>query len=72
MQMGATIFVNLFFYNSMETGFLVRTAMITAIYRKAMVLSGKARNAFTAGKITNLMSTDTTRLDFICGYFHVI
>lgn len=24
------------------------------------------------GKITNLMSTDTTRIDFICGYFHII
>lgn len=24
------------------------------------------------GKITNLMSTDTTRIDFLCGYFHII
>ncbi|CAI2164333.1 9655_t:CDS:10 [Funneliformis geosporum] len=72
LQMGSTFFVNLYFYSSMEVGFLVRTAMITAIYRKAMVLSGKARNAFTTGKITNLMSTDTTRLDFVSGYFHVL
>src|ERR1700730_15454922 len=27
---------------------------------------------FTMGKITNLMSTDTTRIDFLCGYFHII
>ncbi|CAG8547028.1 11089_t:CDS:10 [Funneliformis mosseae] len=72
MQIGSTLFSNLYFYNAMEVGFLVRSAMITAIYRKAMLLSGKARNAFTAGKITNLMSTDTTRLDYVCGYFHVI
>ncbi|CAG8740969.1 9300_t:CDS:10, partial [Gigaspora margarita] len=37
-----------------------------------LVLSGKARSLFTNGKITNLMSTDTTRIDIACGYFHVI
>jgi len=71
MQMTSTVFMNLYFYNSMETGFLIRTALITAIYRKAMMLSGKARNIFTTGKITNLMSTDTTRIDFFCGFFHM-
>ncbi|CAG8778327.1 23794_t:CDS:10, partial [Gigaspora margarita] len=60
MQMSATILQNLYFYWGMETGILSRTILITAIYRKALVLSGKARGLFTNGKITNLMSTDTT------------
>ncbi|CAG8806639.1 21382_t:CDS:2, partial [Gigaspora rosea] len=72
MQMSATILQNLYFYWGMETGILSRTILITAIYRKALVLSGKARGLFTNGKITNLMSTDTTRIDFACGFFHVI
>ncbi|KAF0540793.1 ABC transporter [Gigaspora margarita] len=72
MQMSATISQNLYFYLGMETGILSRTILITAIYRKALVLSGKARGLFTNGKITNLMSTDTTRIDFVCGYFHMI
>ncbi|CAG8440521.1 10797_t:CDS:10 [Scutellospora calospora] len=72
MQMGATIFQNQFFYHSMETGFLSHTILINAIYQKALVISGKARSLFTAGKITNLMSTDTTRIDFACGYFHIL
>ncbi|CAG8720739.1 46294_t:CDS:2 [Gigaspora margarita] len=72
MQMSATISQNLYFYWGMETGILSRTILITAIYRKALVLSGKARGLFTNGKITNLMSTDTTRIDFACGYFHMI
>ncbi|CAG8600207.1 14336_t:CDS:10, partial [Dentiscutata heterogama] len=38
----------------------------------AMVLSCKARNSFTIGRITNLISTDTTRLDFFCSYFHLL
>ncbi|CAG8817995.1 14974_t:CDS:2, partial [Racocetra persica] len=36
------------------------------------VLSGKARCLFTNGKITNLMSTDTTHVDFACGYIHLL
>ncbi|CAG8727944.1 8123_t:CDS:2, partial [Racocetra persica] len=72
MQMVATVLQNLYFYYAMETGFLSRTILITAIYRKALVISGKARGLFTNGKITNLMSTDTTRIDFVCGYFHIV
>ncbi|KAF0367633.1 ABC transporter [Gigaspora margarita] len=72
MQMGVTIFTNLYFYFGMETGILARSILITTIYRKALVLSGKARSLFTNGKITNLMSTDTTRIDFVCGYFHIM
>ncbi|CAG8764201.1 18855_t:CDS:2 [Racocetra persica] len=55
-----------------ETGFLSRTILITAIHRKVLVLSGKARNLFSNGKIINLMSTDTSRIDFACTYFHII
>ncbi|CAG8704303.1 27994_t:CDS:2, partial [Dentiscutata erythropus] len=72
MQMSVTVLQNLYFYFSMETGVLTRSILITAIYRKALVISGKARSLFTNGKITNLMSTDTTRIDFVCGYFHII
>nr|CAG8556518.1 4134_t:CDS:10 [Entrophospora candida] len=71
MQFGTTFLHNTFFFRAMETGFFVRTSLIASIYRKAIVLSGKARSDFTAGKITNLMSTDTFRIDFVCGYFHV-
>ncbi|CAG8455262.1 7608_t:CDS:2, partial [Dentiscutata heterogama] len=72
LRMVSMFLFSLYFYYVMETGFLSRTILITAIYRKALVLSGKARSLFTNGKITNLMSTDTTRIDFVCGYFHMI
>ncbi|CAG8541938.1 7652_t:CDS:2, partial [Acaulospora colombiana] len=57
---------------SAQCGLLVRTILITAIYRKALVLSGKARKVFTLGKITNIMSTDTTRIDWVSVYVHFI
>ncbi|CAG8661679.1 18370_t:CDS:2, partial [Racocetra persica] len=72
METGFFILLNVYLYYVMETGFLSRTILITTIYRKALVLSGKARSLFTNGKITNLMSTDTTRIDFACVYFHAI
>ncbi|CAG8808622.1 4507_t:CDS:2, partial [Cetraspora pellucida] len=72
MEMASIFLFSLYFYYVMETGFLSRTILITIIHRKALVLSEKARSLFTNGKITNLMSTDTTRIDFVCGYFHMI
>ncbi|CAG8625397.1 12375_t:CDS:10 [Gigaspora margarita] len=71
-EMGAVMLFSLYLHYARETGFFSRTILITAIYRKTLVLSGKARSLFTNGKITNLMSTDTTRIDFACGYFHII
>ncbi|CAG8727311.1 17953_t:CDS:2, partial [Acaulospora morrowiae] len=59
-------------YLSSECGILARTILIAAIYRKALVLSGKARSTFTSGKITNLMSTDTTRIDWVAVYSHLL
>jgi ATP-binding cassette subfamily C (CFTR/MRP) protein 1 len=71
IQMSLNFFITFYFYYSMEIGLLVKTALISQIYRKAMILSGKARSIFTTGKVTNIMSTDTTRLDFACGFFHM-
>lgn len=36
-----------------------------------MVLSGKARVVATNGKLINNISTDVSRIDFCCGFFHM-
>lgn len=72
MQVASTLFMQQYFQLSAITGLMARTVLISSIYQKSMVLSGKARMNFTMGKITNLMSTDTTRIDFLSGYFHII
>lgn len=63
-------FTNIFFYNSTMTGSQVRSTLIAAIYKKNLRLDPKARVVFTNGKITNMMSTDTHRIDFSCNWFH--
>ncbi|KAG0212661.1 hypothetical protein BGX28_005857 [Mortierella sp. GBA30] len=72
MAVLATISLHQFWQRSTGTGVGVRTSLITTIYRKGLVLSSKAKQDFSTGKITNLMSTDTTRLDLIAGYFHIL
>ncbi|KAI9596789.1 P-loop containing nucleoside triphosphate hydrolase protein [Syncephalis fuscata] len=61
-----------YFYMTMRVGFSLRTALTTNIYRKSLVLSAKARQSITTGKIVNIMSTDTNRLDLLCGYIQML
>ncbi|KAF9086556.1 hypothetical protein BGX27_003172, partial [Mortierella sp. AM989] len=72
MGVTSTIALHQFWQRSTGVGVGIRTVLITTIYRKSLVLSSKAKQDFSTGKITNLMSTDTTRLDFLAGYFHVL
>ena len=51
MQVISALSTHQFFSRSMSTGVLIRGALITAIYRKAMKLSGKARTVVTNGKL---------------------
>ena len=44
------------------TGLRVRTAVVLAVYRKALLLSAAERQTKTLGEITNLMSIDAQRL----------
>ncbi|KAF9914155.1 hypothetical protein BX616_008850 [Lobosporangium transversale] len=72
MGIAATISLHQFWQRSTTTGVGVRTSLITTIYHKGLVLSSKAKQDFSTGKITNLMSTDTTRLDLLTGFFHIL
>ena len=42
-------------------GFRIRTALISAIYRKSLTISPVARKNTSAGEIVNLMSVDAQR-----------
>lgn len=42
-------------------GYRIRTALISAIYRKALTLSSAAKRTTTVGEIVNLMSVDAQR-----------
>lgn len=69
MQIVYSLATNQFFARSATTGVLARGALISSVYRKAMVLSGKARVVATNGKLVNNISTDISRIDFCCSFF---
>jgi ATP-binding cassette, subfamily C (CFTR/MRP), member 1 len=50
----------------------LRSAVITSVFSKALVLSTSALSYRTTGEITNLMSVDSTRLQELTPYLHAI
>lgn len=70
MQVVYALCTHQFFVRSAGAGVLTRAALIASIYRKSIVLSGKARVTTTNGKLINHISTDVTRIDFCMGFFH--
>ncbi|XP_016152773.1 PREDICTED: multidrug resistance-associated protein 7 [Ficedula albicollis] len=61
---------NQFSYEINKVALMVRAAVISAIYRKALRVSGTSLARFTVGEIVNFMSTDTNRLVNFCRSFH--
>ncbi|NXL76832.1 MRP7 protein, partial [Leptocoma aspasia] len=61
---------NQFSYEMNKVALMVRAALISAIYRKALHVSSTSLARFTLGEIVNFMSTDTDRLVNFCRSFH--
>ncbi|KAM6461779.1 ATP-binding cassette sub-family C member 10 isoform 2-T3 [Liasis olivaceus] len=61
---------NQFNYEINKIILIVRTAVISAIYQKALRVNGSSLASFTTGEIVNFMSTDTDRLVNFCFSFH--
>ncbi|KAK4687016.1 hypothetical protein P7C73_g3094, partial [Tremellales sp. Uapishka_1] len=72
MLVVSSISLHHFFVRSMGTGVLSRSALISAIYDRSLRLTTKARGQLPNGKIVNHISTDTSRIDFAAGFFHII
>ncbi|GAA5925731.1 hypothetical protein JCM1841_001743 [Sporobolomyces salmonicolor] len=71
MQIVSAFCLHHFFAGGAGTGVLARGALIASIYRKATVLSGKARTVITNGRLVNHIGTDVSRVDFCAGFFHM-
>ncbi|GAA6044266.1 hypothetical protein JCM8097_004322 [Rhodosporidiobolus ruineniae] len=63
-----TLLLHCYFSRAFETGMRVRSGLVSLIYKKSLVLSPSERGGRLTGDITNLMSTDATRLDQLCQY----
>ncbi|XP_075530342.1 multidrug resistance-associated protein 1-like isoform X3 [Dermacentor variabilis] len=61
-SMAESLFNNQYEYRIFLVSMRMRSAMINAIYRKALTLSSSAKGRFTTGEIVNLMAVDTQRI----------
>ncbi|KAG6623523.1 ATP-binding Cassette (ABC) Superfamily [Phytophthora cinnamomi] len=61
-----------YFFYCYETGLQLRSAIVTAVFDKSLVLSAAARQQRTSGEITNLMSIDAQRLQDMTPYLHAV
>ncbi|XP_067009700.2 multidrug resistance-associated protein 1 isoform X3 [Anabrus simplex] len=67
-----TIFLAQYFNRMFIVGLRIRTALISAIYRKALRMSNAARKESTVGEIVNLMSVDAQRFMDLTSYLNMI
>ncbi|XP_050541854.1 multidrug resistance-associated protein 1 isoform X1 [Daktulosphaira vitifoliae] len=67
-----TLVLAQYFHRMYLVGMRVRTALTSAIYRKALRISNKARKTFTVGEIVNLMAVDAHRFVDLTTYLNMI
>jgi ATP-binding cassette subfamily C (CFTR/MRP) protein 1 len=61
-----------YFFKCYKFGLKIRTAIMVAVYEKALVLSSGERHTRSLGEITNLMSIDAQRLQELTTYLHAV
>ncbi|KDN35712.1 hypothetical protein K437DRAFT_230108, partial [Tilletiaria anomala UBC 951] len=69
MTIIASVFQHQFFFRSMSVGVFSRAALISAIFERGLQMNGKDR---AAGKLTNHISTDVSRIDFASNWFTLV
>ncbi|XP_069066294.1 multidrug resistance-associated protein 1 isoform X1 [Pleurodeles waltl] len=67
-----TLILHQYFHICFVTGMRIKTAVIGAIYRKALVITNSARKTSTVGEIVNLMSVDAQRFMDLATYINMI
>ncbi|XP_076174831.1 multidrug-Resistance like Protein 1 isoform X2 [Ptiloglossa arizonensis] len=67
-----TLILSQYFHRMFLVGLRIRTALIAAIYRKALRMSNSARKESTLGEIVNLMSVDAQRFMDLTAYINMI
>lgn len=61
-----------YFYRCYRTGLRIRTAVVLAVYRKALRLSAAERQHRSVGEIVNLVSVDANRMQNLVTYLHAV
>lgn len=66
LQVMMTLCSNHFMYRAASTGVLLRGGLINAIYNRSLRFTARSRSKLPTGKLTNLISTDVSRIDTVC------
>ncbi|XP_007443149.2 multidrug resistance-associated protein 1 [Python bivittatus] len=67
-----TLVLHQYFHICFVTGMRLKTAVIGAVYRKALVITNSARKTSTVGEIVNLMSVDAQRFMDLATYINMV
>uniref|UniRef100_A0A9J8BEI1 ATP-binding cassette, sub-family C (CFTR/MRP), member 2 n=1 Tax=Cyprinus carpio carpio TaxID=630221 RepID=A0A9J8BEI1_CYPCA len=67
-----SVFLQQYFQRCFILGMKVRTALMAAVYKKALVVSNDSRKESTAGEIVNLMSADAQRFNDVTNFIHLL
>ncbi|XP_036408292.1 multidrug resistance-associated protein 1 isoform X1 [Megalops cyprinoides] len=67
-----TLILQKYFHVCFVTGMRLRTAIVGAVYKKALVITSAARRTSTVGEIVNLMSVDAQRFMDLITYINMI
>jgi len=61
-----------YFFKCYLTGLRMRTAVVMAVYKKALILSSTERQKRSVGEIVNLMTVDAQRIQDLTTYGHAV
>ncbi|KAJ8384011.1 hypothetical protein AAFF_G00212550 [Aldrovandia affinis] len=67
-----TLILQKYFHVCFVTGMRLRSAIVGAVYRKALVITSAARRTSTVGEIVNLMSVDAQRFMDLVTYINMV
>ncbi|XP_051773178.1 LOW QUALITY PROTEIN: canalicular multispecific organic anion transporter 1 [Ctenopharyngodon idella] len=67
-----SVILQQYFNQCFILGMKVRTAIMAAVYKKALVVSNDSRKESTAGEIVNLMSADAQRFNDVTNFIHLL
>lgn len=67
-----TTLLHQYFQRCFETGMRIKAGLVSAVYRKTLILSTDGRKSKTTGEIVTLMSVDAQRIQDVCTYGQTI
>uniref|UniRef100_A0A1A7YK11 ATP-binding cassette, sub-family C (CFTR/MRP), member 2 n=2 Tax=Iconisemion striatum TaxID=60296 RepID=A0A1A7YK11_9TELE len=67
-----SLFLQQYFQRCFVLGMKVRTAIMAAVYKKALVMSNENRKESTVGETVNLMSADAQRFNDVTNFIHLL